>query len=214
MALIFCANSAFSQISNLFGCPSAVDLNNGIVFTDPARKGELERRYRRLEGPYIGVSYVNGIIPDGTTVSYAGLFTYKHWRYGEVIQYEEPQTDLTALLKFETGSSHSYESVRYNPQNPERKWHLSAKYQIEEVEDFAIGNCTFNAVKISREGTLTLPDGKTKRDREDYIFVPELLLRVSGTGVRWGDISKVRKRTILDERKWPFSTDAADVLYP
>lgn len=212
IALICCANPAKSQIANLLGCPVTADLNDGIVFTDPARQGELDQRYRRLEGPYIGVNYVNGIFPDGTTVSYSGLFTYKHWRKGEVIQYEEPQTDLTELLEFKAGSTHSFESIRYNPQTPDRKWHISAEYRIETAEDFSIGRCSYTAVQISREGTLTLPDGKTKRDRERYIFVPELLLKVSGTGVGWGDISNVRKRTILDGKKWPFSSNAADVL--
>lgn len=212
IALVSCANPTYSQITNLLGCPVAADLNDGIVFTDPARQGELDQRYRRLEGPYIGVNYVNGIFPDGTTISYSGLFTYKHWRNGEVVQYEEPQTDLTELLKFKAGSTHAFESFRYNPQTPDRKWHITAEYRIETAEEFSIGRCSYAAVQISREGTLTLPDGKTKRDRERYIFVPELLLKVSGTGVKWGDISNVRKRTILDGKTWPFSNDAADVL--
>lgn len=206
------ANPAISQVLNVFSCPDTADLDDGIVFTDPARQGELDQRYRRLEGPYLGINYINGILPDGTTVSYSGLFTYKHWRNGEVIQYEEPQTDLTELLKFEVGSTHIYEAVRYNPQSPDRRWHLSTEYRIEAAEDFSIGRCSYTAVQISREGTLTLPDGKIKTDRENYTFVPELLLRVSGTGVRWGDISNVRKRSVLDGRTWPFSRNAAEIL--
>ena len=201
-----------SQISRLLSCPVSSDLDHGIIVTNPATRGEIVRRYRPLEGSYIGVSYVNGILPDSATVSYSGLFTYKHWRGGGIIQYEEPKTDLTELLKFEAGSTHLYESIRHNPQFPDRKWFVSTKYQIEAAADFNIGGCSYASVQISRKGTITLPDGKVKRDREVYIFVPELLLRVSGTGMRWGNISNVRKRTILDGRKWPFSQDAADVL--
>jgi hypothetical protein len=206
------ANPVISQISNISGCPDSADLDYGIVFTSPARQGELYQRYRRLEGPYIGINYVNGIFPDGTSVSYSGLFTYKHWRNGEVIQYEEPQTDLTELLKFEVGSTHTYESVRYDPQSPDRRWYDSIEYRIEATEDFSIGHCSYAAVQISLEGTITLPDGEISQVRENYTFIPELLLKVSGTGFTWGDISSVRKRNVLDGWTWPFSWNAADIL--
>ncbi len=206
------ANPVISQVSNISGCPDSADLDYGIVFTSPARQGELYQRYRRLEGPYIGINYVNGIFPDGTSVSYSGLFTYKHWRNGEVIQYEEPQTDLTELLKFEVGSTHTYESVRYDPQSPDRRWYDSIEYRIEAAEDFSIGHCSYAAVQISLEGTITLPDGEISQVRENYTFIPELLLKVSGTDFRWGDISSVRKRSVLDGWTWPFSWNAAGVL--
>lgn len=212
IAFVGCVTPSMSQISKLLSCPVSSDLDHGIIVTSPAGRGEIVRRYRRLEGSYIGVSYVNGIFPSGTTVSYSGLFTYKHWRGGRIIQYEEPKTNLTELLKFEVGSSHLYESVRYNPRLPDRKWFVSTKYRIEAAADFNIGGCSYASVQISREGTIMLPGRKVRRDREVYIFVPELLLRVSGTGMRWGSISSVRKRTILDGRGWPFSQDAASVL--
>jgi hypothetical protein len=212
IAFIGYANPVISQISNISECPDSADLDYGIVFTNPVRWGEAYQRYRRLEGPYIGINYINGIFPDGTTVSYSGLFTYKHWRKGEVTQYEEPQTDLTELLKFEVGSTHKYEGVRYDLQSPNRRWYLSTEYRIEAAEDFSIGGCSYAAVQISREGTITMPDGEIEQVQENYTFVPELLLNVSGDGSGWGDVSSVRKRSVLDGWTWPFSWYAAGVL--
>ena len=133
VGLFLCASIAVGYVSLSSSCPVADDLEHGIVFTDPARVGELYRRYRRLDGPFLGVNYINGIFPDGTTVSYSGLFTYKHWRNGELIQYEEPRTDLSALLRFEPGTEHRFESTRLNPRNPSRRWQISATYFVEDL---------------------------------------------------------------------------------
>ncbi len=199
VGLFLCATILVGYVSLSSSCPVADDLEHGIVFTDPARVGELFRRYRRLDGPFLGVNYVNGIFSDGTTVSYSGLFTYKHWRNGELVQYE-------------AGTEHRFESARVNPSNPSRRWQISATYFVEDAEDFQLGDCIYPAVRIRREGTLTRQDGEVRSDRENYIFIPELMLRVSGTGISYGDVSEVRSRTILDARTWPFTSDAVDVL--
>ena len=213
---LICASQASAQVSALQGCPTAADLKDGIVFETPAKRLSLIKRYRQLEGPYVGTNYVNGIFPDGMTVLYAGLFTYKYWdeNTGDIVQSEEPQTDLSQLLLFEPGTRHAFESIRYNPRRPERKWRIEAEYLIEDAGQFEIGACAYAAVRITREGTLTLPDGSVKPDRESFVFIPELLLPVSGSGFRYGDVLAVRKKTLLDGWTWPFSTDAGEILKP
>ena len=208
---VFCAHQAQAGLFSP-DCPTAEDLDKGIVISDPARVGVLYKRYRRIEGPYIGWNYINGILADRTTISYAGLFTYKHWINGEVRQYEEPQVDLEALLRFEPGTQHAFESIRHNPQKPERKWRVSAVYHINEAADLELGGCTYQAVQLRLIGTLTYPDGETKPIREENIFVPELMLKVTGTGVYYDDIDAVRPRTWIDADKWPFTDNPGAVL--
>lgn len=212
LGFLLFATTAIGQSLFFGSCPTNDDLENGIVVTDPARVGDLSFRYRKLDGPYFGKNYVNGIFADGMSISYAGLFIYKHWKDGKIIQYEELQVDLTNLLRFEIGTTHPFESVRYNPSNPSRMWETSAEYRVDSAPDFQLGECTYSAVRLRLDGTLYSADGKVIEVREDYTFLPELLLRVSGTGIYWGDISHVKNKTILDGRKWSFSSDAADVL--
>ena len=216
---IFVSYDAVSQDISKQSCPSYKDLDKGIVYTKPARKGVLYLRHRRLKENYIGKNYINGIYPDGMVVTYGGLFTHKYWSNGHVIQFEKPKTDLTELMKFEVGTEHALESVRFNPQAPDKKWKIASKYKIKSSDDFKLGKCTYKAVRILREGTLTYPDGEVKLDKEEFIFIPELLLKVAKRNlsmaqkiIYYGDVSNVRKVDASDARKWPFTDDAQDVL--
>lgn len=194
-------------------CPTSDDLDYGIVFTTPATWGLMKQRYRRLEGDYIGENFIGGVFPDRTNISFAGLFTYKAWRDGELVQHEEPKTDLKGLTNFEPRTEYGFESVRSNHRDPSRKWLISAKYKIEKTEDISIGGCNYSAIIIRRNGKISYPDGRIKDVRENYLFVPELTLRVSSKhSPDHGLVSSVRKRSIFDQRRWPFVIDAANVL--
>ncbi|WP_419902813.1 hypothetical protein [Kiloniella sp.] len=190
-------------------CPTAADLDQGIIFTTPARVGVLYKRYRRLSGPLIGNNYINGIFPDRTSVTYAGLFTHKHWRDGNVIQYEEPLTDMSELLQFKVGTEHIFESVRYNPATPSRKVKTTATYFIEKADEVDLGGCIYSAVHIRKEGSMEMADGKVVSDNQSFRFIPKLYLKVSGN---YGDIEGVRNRRFWDNDNWPFSEKAVEVL--
>ncbi|MCK7611302.1 hypothetical protein [Roseibium sediminicola] len=161
----------------------------------------------------IGHSYVNGIFADhGVTISYGGLFTHKAIRGGKVVQLEEPETDLSELFKFEVGTKHEFASVRSDPGRTNRKWEISATFFIEEADDYLLSDCRYRAVTIRREGVIRYPDGKIKQDNQSFLFVPDLFLKVAGSGISYGNIEIVRQRSWLDSNRWPFTDDADSVL--
>lgn len=212
--LVSCLVSTSSHGFSIFSsCPTTTDLDQGLVITHPASKGEILVRYRRLDGPLIGHSYMNGIFADrGVTISYAGLFTYKAIRGGKVVQLEEPKTDLNDLLKFEVGTKHDFASVRSSPDRSGRKLEIAASFFIDKADDYVLSNCSYRAVRIRREGVIRFPDGKVKRDNQSFLFVPDLLLKVAGSGISYGNIEFVRQRSWLDKNRWPFTDDADSVL--
>ncbi len=188
-------------------CPTRADLAYGILFSFPTKNTTLTRRHRALQGPYIGETFVNGLFDDTQTVTYAGLFTYKYFSRGKLIQFEEPQNDISALLNFESGSEHPFQSVRYNPQRPEKRWLVDATFKIEQANDFSIDGCRYKAVNITETIALTRPDKSVHNSTETYTFLPELFLKVAGKDYRYGDVSFIRKRRFFDGKDWPFSKD-------
>ena len=159
--------------------------------------------YRRLEGPYIAKNNINSIFKDRVNIQYAGLFSYKFWQNGQLVQQEELQNDISELLKFETGTVHKVETIRTNPTNPGRQWVENYTISIESADDYTLSNCQYSAVKLVYSGSET----GTK------LYIPELFLDV--TPSQWGNYKTVRRRNKLDGKKWPFNDTAVEALdYP
>ena len=186
--LVGCSNPSSSQSSH---CPTTKDLDAGIVVTTEARIGELSIRYRRLDEAFMGKSYIDGVFANGKTVQTAGLFTYKHWSGGKLVQIEKPETDLSDLYRFEAGTEHRYVATRYSSLFPKRKWKEDGLIKISPAEDVTLGDCVYPAVSIEFDG-------------DTSIFVPELMLETLSPRAKYGGVKNVRKRKASDKKLWPF----------
>ena len=179
------------------------DLKEGLVVTSPANNIDILRRHRKLKGPYIAKNDINSIFSDRINIRYADLFSYKFWRRGQLVQYEEPQNDISELLKFETGTTHKIETIRINPSRQGRQWIENYTISIEKAEDTILSDCSYSTVKLIYSGS----------DKGTKLYIPELFLDV--TPNQWGDYKTIRKRNKLDGQKWPFNSSAIDALdYP
>ena len=218
--LSFFATMAPAHAFNPFSCPKATDLPKGIVFFQPARGrsrmgGDLffPKRYRQLDGPFMGSSHIDERLNRSTVIRFAGLFTYKAWENGKLIQSEEPQVDLTEFLKFEPGTSHAYETLRVDPRNPARTWRTKGTFHITDAGTFNASGCEYAMVELRLDGNVTDPEGAVRASKWKFLYLPELWLKIHGeTHVFGKHIGKVRKRTVLDGAVWPFTSDAAAVL--
>ena len=182
LGLIFASCAVPAQAFFHRDCPDAAALDDGIVYTDPARVGAFDIMYRRLDGPLIGKVTIGSPFPGRQPVTYAGQFTYRSWSDGVLRQWEEPQTDLSPLLRFEPGTELPFETIRYGQRGDTvREWRTVGTYKVAAAPEFQLGTCAYDAVDIQRDGTLFMPDGSTKPDRERFTYVPELMLRIEGT---------------------------------
>jgi hypothetical protein len=183
-------------------CPNSESLSEGYIYTMPIGRFEMEFPYRRLEGFLIAKKSLSG-----ATISYAGLFTHKYWEKGQLIQLEEPTTDMSELFKFEAGTKHEIKTIRYNPQEPARKWHINSTYSINSSAPIELGWCSYSGVNIHLNQTISYPDGKVKTKNKDIKYIPELMIMSYSSGPRIINITKVRKKK-LSEKQWPFTSDA------
>lgn len=209
--LVFIAGPALAFFHR--ACPTADDLNGGIIYTDPARVGAFDVAYRRLQGPLIGRVTRGSPFPGRQTITYAGLFVYRSWAEGVLRQWEEPQMDMSGILTFAPGTAHDFDFIRYGLRGGEvHAWRTVGTYTFAAAPDFALGRCSYRAIEVVRTGTLTMPDGSAKPDSQRFTYLPDLMLRVAGTGVYYGPLTGVRRPGLLDDASWPFTPDAADIL--
>ena len=160
-------------------------------------------RHRHLEGPYIATNDVNSVFKDRIKIQYAGLFTYKFWRNGKLVQQEDLQNDISELLKFEPGTTHQVKTRRFNPSNPKRDWVEDYTINVEAAEDHILSGCPYKTVKLTYRGS----------EHGLKFYIPELMLDV--TPNQWGQYETIRKRGPLDGQKWPFNEFALGSLdYP
>lgn len=202
-AMFFCISCSYVSANEDKGAPACLtrnDLEKGIVVTSPANNIDLLERYRRLEGPFIGKNRINGVFRDRINISYAGLFTYKFWRNGKLVQYEKPTNDISELLKFQPGTTHQIKTVRINPSRPGKEFAENYQISIKAADDYILSGCAYSAVKLIYSGTR----------KGSKIFIPELMLDV--TSNQWGDFHTIRKRNISDVQKWPFNKAAKEAL--
>ena len=195
-------------------CLTRQSLNEGLVYTYLAASGAQYVNYRLLDGPYVGHHRRSSLESSGSTISisYAGLFTYKYWRDGKLVQYEEPQSDMSAFLRFEPGSKHQFKSIRYAYRKTTQVWRTDLNYEILSAEDIKLGDCTYETVLLQSEGTVTYPDGIVHEVQGKFRYLPELMIRISGIGYKVEDVSDVRRRRLWDGWRWPFNSDYKSVL--
>ncbi len=198
----FMALKYHKPVYSTYFCPDGNSLNEGFVYTNPAGQFDLEFPYRKLEGPFIAREKLSG-----RSISYAGLFTHKYWDNGKLIQFEEPISDMSGLLKFEVGTQHEIQTVRYNPQEPQRKWNITSRYDIKNSEKLEFGWCSYSTLNIDISHTITYPDGKIKTNNEKIKYIPELMLMTFSNAPPRINITKIRKKK-SSEGKWPFTSDA------
>ncbi len=221
---LFClylvAIPATATAFNPFACPTGEDLDRGIVYLHPAKdlrkRGAYlyhPRHYRRLDGPLFGFATTHEALADTVSVSYAGLFTFRYWINGELRRPEEPLVDLSALLEFVPGTSHPFATVRRNPRTPDREWTTVGTYDVEAADDVEIDGCIYEAVELRRDLTVTDADGKEVSTKSSILYVPELMLPITGGLMPRGtSVARVRKRNVFDGKAYPFNAEPADVL--
>ncbi len=194
-------------IYNKYFCPNAESLAEGFIYTDSVGKMDFNRGIRRLEGPFIAKE---GLLSN--SISYAGLFTHKYWENGGIIQYEEPLSDMSELLKFEIGKEYEIKTIRYNPQKPDHKWYQTSNYTIERSKELILGWCSYSALIIDINKTITYPDGNVKTNNEKITFIPELMLITDTSDIYSVNVTKVRAKRDSD-RNWAFTSDANTWLH-
>ena len=195
-------------------CPTRQSLHDGLVYTYLSGGGAQYVNYRLLDGPYVGRHLRSSRKSSGSTISisYAGLFTYKYWQDGKLVQYEEPQSDMSEFLRFEPGSKHQFKSIRYAYRKTTQEWRTDLSYEILEAEDIKLGDCTYETVLLQSEGTVIYPDGTVHEVQGKFRYLPDLMIRISGIGYKVEDVSDVRHRRLRDGWRWPFNSDYKTVL--
>lgn len=156
-------------------CPTAADLEDGIVIVSGKPGAPITHVIRRVAGDLVWNSQYSAMFPDAwSSYSHAGLFElFTHRESGsgqKVARYDPP---LPPMDSFVPGTVFKARTS-WGDADGTQEWNGMLTYEVTESGSIQIGACSYESVRIKVHGLLTYPDGQTKMYDRTKVLIPEL----------------------------------------
>ncbi|MEO9685193.1 MAG: hypothetical protein ABJF86_08750 [Tateyamaria sp.] len=163
-------------------CPTAADLEDGIVITTGAKAAPQTHIVRRVSGDLVWHSQSSAIFPDAwSSYSHGGLFSlFTHRASGTGQKVTRYDVALPPMDGVDPGTAFTALTTWGDPDG-EKQWSGNLTYEVSENPAISIGDCKYDAIRLSIRGDITYPDKATKLYRRNEIYIPELAFRVGVT---------------------------------
>ncbi len=158
-----------------FACPSAQDLDEGIVITTGNPLLPQTEMVKHLGNGLYWHSQTSDMFPDTWNGFYhegvLQLYTQRQSGSGKkIVQYDPP---LVLGTGFSDLQVLPVKKVYGDPAGA-KTWHADYTYTATPMDPITIDGCTYTAMKIAETGKLILPSGEVQKTDYRYVHLPEL----------------------------------------
>ncbi|TNE64080.1 MAG: hypothetical protein EP335_08090 [Alphaproteobacteria bacterium] len=173
-------------------CPTAADLERGIVFEMQGKNHTMAFSQQHLDGDTYWQAFSSPLGLDAASETFRGLVTLRTYsRKGELTRTDTFQYDFTSMFPLKTGASFRFDGVRTNGRS---QWLIDRTITVGEMGEFAVGACRYPTFELEITDNMVLPSGERKTYSETVRYSEDLSYVLSTTKHRLEHLDLVRLR--------------------